>query len=190
MFGGFTATAGCYCYLLPATCAPNAAADNRMPYLLLLLVNRTSNKSTCRQQNTLPLKDELAPESPPKAPADSKTPCHYWLLLPLATCYCAPAADNKLPYLLLLLVDRTSNKSTCQQLAALLLLLVSEIIRNNKLPGGRLYFSCCCCCCAGCGSSPKQESKVLFPGALPLASAGVGGYIIYPMFVALFPCFT
>ena len=34
-----------------------------------------------------------------------------------------------------------------------------------------------CCCCAGCGSSPKQESKVLFPGALPLASAGVGGYI-------------
>ena len=27
-----------------------------------------------------------------------------------------------------------------------------------------------------CGSSPKQESKVLFPGALPLASAGVGGY--------------
>ena len=72
-------------------------------------------------------------------------------------------------------MDRTSNKSTCQQLAALLLLLVSEIIRNNKLPGGRLYFSCCCCCCAGCGSSPKQESKV-FPGALPLASAGVGGY--------------
>ena len=76
VFGGFTATAGCYCHLLPATCAPNAAADNRMPYLLLLLVNRTSNKSTCRQQNTLPLKDELAPESPPKAPADSKTPCH------------------------------------------------------------------------------------------------------------------
>ena len=76
VFGGFTATAGCYCHLLPATCAPNPAADNRMPYLLLLLVNRTSNKSTCRQQNTLPLKDELAPESPPKAPADSKTPCH------------------------------------------------------------------------------------------------------------------
>ena len=25
-------------------------------------------------------------------------------------------------------------------------------------------------------SSPKQESKVLFPGTLPLASAGVGGY--------------
>ena len=25
-------------------------------------------------------------------------------------------------------------------------------------------------------SSPKQDSKVLFPGALPLASAGVGGY--------------
>ena len=44
---------------------------------------------------------------------------------------------------------------------------------------------CCCCCCAAaikqhgccCCSSPKQESKVLFPGALPLASAGVGGYI-------------
>ena len=66
VFGGFTATAGCYCHLLPATCAPNAAADNRMPYLLLLLVNRTSNKSTRRQQITLPLKDELAPESPPK----------------------------------------------------------------------------------------------------------------------------
>ena len=77
VFGGFTATAGCYCHLLLATFAPNAAADNRMPYLLLLLVNRTSNKSTCRQQNTLPLKDELAPESPPKAPADSKTPCHW-----------------------------------------------------------------------------------------------------------------
>ena len=79
VFGGFTATAGCYCHLLPATCAPNAAADNRLPYLLLLLVNRTSNKSTCRacrQQNTMPLKDELTPESPPKAPADSKTPCH------------------------------------------------------------------------------------------------------------------
>ena len=79
-------------YLLPLHQTP---ADNRMPYLLLLLVNRTSNKSTCRQQNTLPLKDELAPESPPKAPADSKTPCHClrrfycycWLLLPLATCY-------------------------------------------------------------------------------------------------------
>jgi hypothetical protein len=27
------------------------------------------------------------------------------------------------------------------------------------------------CCC------PKQGSNVLFPGALPLASAGVGGYI-------------
>ena len=57
VFGGFTATAGCYCHLLPATCASNAAADNRMPYLLLLLVNRTSNKSTCRQQTALPLKD-------------------------------------------------------------------------------------------------------------------------------------
>ena len=70
-------------------------------------------------------------------------------------------------------MDRTSNKSTCQQLAALLLLLVSEIIRNNKLPGGRLYFSCCCCCCAGCGSSPKEQSKVLFPGALPPELNGV-----------------
>ena len=125
VFRGFTATAGCYCHLLLATFAPNAAADNRMPYLLLLLVNRTSNKSTCRQQNTLPLKDELAPESPPKAPADSKTPCHCvrrfycycWLLLPLATCYLWPnaAADNRMPYLLLLLVNRTSNKSTCRQ---------------------------------------------------------------------------
>ena len=37
-------------------------------------------------------------------------------------------------------------------------------------------FSYFCCCCACCGSSPKQDSKVLFPGALPLASAGVGGY--------------
>ena len=41
VFGGFTATAGCYCHLLLATFAPNAAADNRMPYLLLLLVDRT-----------------------------------------------------------------------------------------------------------------------------------------------------
>ena len=65
VFGGFTATAGCYCHLLLATCAPNAGANNRMPYLLLLLVNRTGNKSTCRQQNTLPLKDELAPERCP-----------------------------------------------------------------------------------------------------------------------------
>ena len=68
VFGGFTATAGCYCHLLPATCAPSAAADNRMPYLLLLLVNRTSNKSTCRQQNTMPLKDEPAPELRRKMP--------------------------------------------------------------------------------------------------------------------------
>ena len=60
VFEGFTATAGCYyhLHLLPATCAPKAAADNRMPYLLLLLVDRTSNKNTCRQQNTMPLKDE------------------------------------------------------------------------------------------------------------------------------------
>ena len=43
-------------------------------------------------------------------------------------------------------------------------------------------FICFCCCCACCGSSPKQDSKVLFPGALPLASAGVGGYgIILPI---------
>ena len=27
------------------------------------------------------------------------------------------------------------------------------------------------------GSSPKPRSNVLFPGALPLASAGVGGYM-------------
>ena len=27
------------------------------------------------------------------------------------------------------------------------------------------------------GTGPKPGSKVLFPGALPLASAGVGGYI-------------
>ena len=55
VFGGITATAGCYCHLLPATCAPNAAADNRMPYLLLLLVNRN------QQQKHLPT---------------AKTPCH------------------------------------------------------------------------------------------------------------------
>ena len=50
---------------------------------------------------------------------------------------------------------------------------------------------CCCCCCSFCskdscrmgkhhgsggGSNPKQGSKVLFPGLLPLASAGVGGF--------------
>jgi len=52
VFEGFTATAGCYyhLHLLPATCAPKAAADNRMPYLLLLLVDRTSNKNTCRRK--------------------------------------------------------------------------------------------------------------------------------------------
>ena len=71
VFGGFTATAGCYCHLLPA---PNAAADNRMPYLLLLLVDRTSNKNTCRQQNTMPLKNEPAPELRRKMPnVTSKT---------------------------------------------------------------------------------------------------------------------
>ena len=62
------------------------------------------------------------------------------------------------------------------------------------------FSSCCCCCSCSCypfcskgnsrrrrrssssswrsGSSPKQGSKVLFPGALPLASAGVGGYCL------------
>ena len=30
------------------------------------------------------------------------------------------------------------------------------------------------------GTGPKPGSKVLFPGALPLASAGVGGYIEVP----------
>ena len=66
------ATATCYMLLVHQTQLPTTGC----PYLLLLLVNRTSNKSTCRQQNTLLLKDELAPESPPKAPADSKTQCH------------------------------------------------------------------------------------------------------------------
>ena len=61
------------------------------------------------------------------------------------------------------------------------------------LPAAACCWCCCwwlllllwCCCCAAaikqhgcccCCSSPKQESKVLFPGALPLASAGVGGF--------------
>ena len=52
-------------------------------------------------------------------------------------------------------------------------------------------FSSCCCyeyevwlplnsssSSSSSSSSPKQESKVLFPGALPLASAGVGGYLL------------
>ena len=47
-------------------------------------------------------------------------------------------------------------------------------------------FSYFCCCCACCGSSPKQDSKVLFPGALPLASAGVGGYESMFCFIVLY----
>ena len=45
--GGFTATAGCF---------------------TARLVDRTSNKRTCRQQNTMPLKDEPAPELRRKMP--------------------------------------------------------------------------------------------------------------------------
>ena len=65
VFGGFTATAGCYCHLLPATCAPKAAEHKhqlQLAALLLLLVSRLTTKSTCRQQNTMPLKDEQVPE--------------------------------------------------------------------------------------------------------------------------------
>ena len=61
----------------------------------------------------MPLKDEQVPELHGKMPnVTSETVenyclrrfyCYCWLLLLLATCYCAPkaAADNKLPYLLL-----------------------------------------------------------------------------------------
>ena len=103
--------------MLPATCAPKAAEhkhQRQLAALLLLLVSRLTTKSTCRQQNTMPLKDEQVPElhgkmpnvtslpptptcgphqqqkylptakhhaiegrTPPKAPADSKTPCHW-----------------------------------------------------------------------------------------------------------------
>ena len=55
----------CYCYLLPATCAQNAAEhkhQKQLAALLLLLVSRLTTKSTCRQQNTMPLKDEQVPE--------------------------------------------------------------------------------------------------------------------------------
>ena len=46
---------------------------------------------------------------------------------------------------------------------------------------------CCCCCCLTCllaaASMPagccKSFSSIFFPYALPLASAGVGGYITY-----------
>ena len=65
VFGGFAATAGCYCHLLPATCAPKAAEHKhqlQLAALLLLLVSRLTTKSTCRQQNTMPLKDEQVPE--------------------------------------------------------------------------------------------------------------------------------
>ena len=77
-------------------------------------------------------------------------------------------------------------------------------------------FSSCCCCSCSCypfcskgnsrrrrsrrrrsssnssswrsGSSPKQGSKVLFPGALPLASAGVGGYVYHGIYNYIYIC--
>ena len=85
VFEGFTATAGCYCHLLPAILhqkqlpttsyltsysylwtapATKAPADSKTPCHW----RTNTTKSTCRQQNTMPLKDEQAPELHGKMP--------------------------------------------------------------------------------------------------------------------------
>ena len=63
VFGGFTATAGCYCYLLPAI-----VHQKQLP---------TTSYPTSYSKH-LPTAKHHAIEgrTPPKAPADSKTPCH------------------------------------------------------------------------------------------------------------------
>ena len=114
------ATATCYLLLATCYCAPKAAADNKLPYLLLLLVDRTSSKSTCRQQNTMPLKDEQVPELHGKMPnvtSETVEKLCYCYLLPAT---CAPKAtehkhQKQLAALLLLLVSRLTTKSTCRQ---------------------------------------------------------------------------
>ena len=61
----------CYCHLLPATCALKAAEhrhQKQLAALLLLLVSCLITKSTCRQQNNMPLKDEPASELRRKMP--------------------------------------------------------------------------------------------------------------------------
>ena len=58
VFEGFPATAGCYCYLLPAIVHQKQLPTTSYPTSYSSLWTITSNKRTCRQQNTMPLKDE------------------------------------------------------------------------------------------------------------------------------------
>jgi len=116
--------------LLPATCAPKAAEhkhQKQLAALLLLLVSRLTTKSTCRQQNTMPLKDEQVPELHGKMPNSTSETVEklllssevlLLLLVATATCYlqlCTKSSCRQQATLPLLLVDRTSNKSTCRQ---------------------------------------------------------------------------
>ena len=83
VFEGLPATAGCYCHLLPAIVhqlpttsyptsysylwtapATKAPADSKTPCHW----RTNTTKSTCRQQNTMPLKDEQVPELHGKMP--------------------------------------------------------------------------------------------------------------------------
>ena len=70
----------------------------------------------------------------------------------------------------------------------LLLLLVQLTLQKGGFRQGNPMLlkgdSNCCCC-----TSPKQGSTVLFPGALPLASAGVGGYSYVGVFYVASPWF-
>ena len=93
IFRGFAATAGCYCHLLPATCGPrqkqkhlrqqNAMPlkDEPAPELRRKMSNVTSE--TVEKTKTIVVfycwllcYCYFWTASEPKAPADSKTPCH------------------------------------------------------------------------------------------------------------------
>ena len=66
--------------------------------LLLLLVSRLTSKSTCRQQNTMPLKDEQVLEFHGKMPNVTSETVEKTLLLLLATCYlCTKSSWTQAP---------------------------------------------------------------------------------------------
>eukprot|EP00435_Cladocopium_sp_Y103_P037620 s147_g10.t1 len=85
--------------------------------------------------------------------------CCGWRLLLL---HIAAAAAAEQLLLLLLLLEACC---CCCWLLLLLLLLLLHIAA---------HCCCCCCCCCLC-------QKLFFPYALPLASAGVGGYTVTGM---------
>ena len=119
------------CYLLPATCAPKAAEhkhQKQLAALLLLLVSRLTTKSTCRQQNTMPLKDDQVPELRGKMPNVTSETVEKTIVFEgfpaTAGCYCylLPAIVHQkqlptttYPTSYSYLWTTTSNKSTCRQ---------------------------------------------------------------------------